>query len=103
MQNILDDLDAAIESFTVPLRMGDGFDEENFQKLYAILRTCAETWADSDSIPKRAAVELFGLSSSIEACGYLYEGDAARRAKDAASTIYALTLEILADKQNQAF
>jgi len=98
--SILNELDAAIEAFTVPLRMGDGFDESKFQELCSVMRECNELWTDLDYIPKRAAVELFGLSFAIEACSYLYDEDTAKRVKYAASKVSNLTLSIVSDSRN---
>lgn len=99
VEKIINDLEAASEAFTVPLRFGEGFSESKFQELCAVLRECARVWADSDSIPKPVALELVDLWPAVQACHDLYEGAEADKVIKAADTIADLTRDIVIPKR----
>src|SRR4051812_30532744 len=92
------DLLRASEAFSVPLRLGDGLNEERFHELCDALRACAKEWASEPVIPKAAANVLVDLFPAIESCSHLpfYRGDDAQRIRDAALTISDLVRECVA-------
>lgn len=89
---------AASEAFDVPLRLGEGFDEQRFAHLCQALRACAQEWAEAEVIPKVAANVLVDLFPAIESCSYLpfYHGEEAQRIRDAAQTLGDLVRECVA-------
>jgi uncharacterized protein (UPF0548 family) len=87
----LGNLSDSAEAFSTKLRLGEGFDERQFEALCDALRACAELWATRDNIPKSAVILLVDLWPSIQACSYLYSGQEADRIMKAADSIADLT------------
>ncbi|MCY3020014.1 MAG: hypothetical protein NTW87_13425 [Planctomycetota bacterium] len=59
------ELCAIIEGFLTSLRMGDGMQEENVEKLCSALRHVAELYRASPMVPKRLAFYLVELDSQM--------------------------------------
>jgi hypothetical protein len=70
---IVNELLAAAEALTVPLRMGRGLDEEALARVEDALERAAIAWRGDPMIPKRAASVLVELASSVETSSYLYD------------------------------
>lgn len=71
----------ASELSLIPLRMMQGFDEENFLALCEALKNCAKAWSELDHIPKLGVNILIDLYPAALSCSYLYsekEGDRMR-------------------------
>ena len=95
MQPMVQELDAAVEAFLVPLRRGDGFGESQFRDLCSVLHKCAVVWAESESIPKHAANIFIDLQRAIENCSYAYGNEEGSRIQGAAFEVAKLLREIL--------
>jgi hypothetical protein len=72
---VIDRLSVASSAFYVPLRMGEGFRQEDFEELCEALRDFGAVWGNLDEVPKKVAIILVDLPSAIEACSYAYEGE----------------------------
>lgn len=81
--DVVSRLEEAADRFVVPLRMNEGFDEQALLRLHEEIDRCGTVWRGATQVPKRAALILAELAPSIEACAYLYEGDARRRIQEA--------------------
>ncbi len=95
---------SAAEAFLVPLRLGEGLQEQRLNDLCGVLRACAHEWACAAAIPKAAANVLVDLFPAIEACSYLasYDGDEAQRIRNAAQTIGDLVHACVATTDHSA-
>lgn len=72
---LLEDLVSTYEKFSVPLRMMDGLDEEQFNKFCELLSLCAASWKEADSIPKIAADIFIDAYPAMTAYSHLYDED----------------------------
>src|SRR5207302_666062 len=86
------------EVFNVPLRLGEGFNEQHFNDLCTVLRFCAREWAQEPAIPKVAVNVLVDLFPAIESCSHLafYQGAESQHIRDAALMISDLVRECVA-------
>lgn len=83
----VNELLAAAEQFTVPLRMGQGMDDIALGRLRDALRQCEDAWRDRDTVPKVGANVLVDLYLAVDASSYLYEDDYQALVRDAAIEI----------------
>jgi len=83
----VDALLTAVQTFSVPLRMGDGINEVGLAELRKALRSCAEAWQYVDTVPKLAMNVLVDVYPTVEASSYLYEAEYASRIRDLAVEI----------------
>jgi hypothetical protein len=92
----VDELLAAAEGFTVPLRMAQGVNELALERLRTALRGCAVAWEGRDSVPRGAVNVMVDLVPAVEASGGLYSEDYRTRVLDAAIEINDLVRECVA-------
>jgi hypothetical protein len=95
--NICEDLHEASIAFLVPLRMGEGFDEEKYEHLCDLLRRCREEWLDLDHVPKLAVYVMLYLYPLINACVNIYKGAEAKKVFDAAIYVNDLASDTVSD------
>ena len=93
MPSLSDELVDAVMAFLVPLRMADGYSEENFQRMCESVRKFNRSYADSDSIPKVVASVFVELNPAIEGCMSLYNESERKQLLDAAVTVTEIILE----------
>ena len=93
MDDILVRLEDAENAFYLPLRMGEGYNEENFQRLCQAIRNVNKYYAQSDMLPKKCVLLLVGLSSAIEGCKPFYDDAIKQRLLDASIILEELILE----------
>lgn len=84
--------DSAV-AFVTPMRMGEGFNEEHFERFKAALRDFHTRWADSDMLPRSAVVSLIDLPRIVEACAPFYRGAERQRIIDASVELVDVILE----------
>ena len=70
---LLTKLETVYETFSVSLRMGNGFSTELFLELGTLLEQCRKCWEGRDNIPKRAASIFVDAYSSTVSASYLYD------------------------------
>lgn len=73
--DLLTRLENSYEAFSVPLRMGDGFDAKLFSELSEVLGSCRVSWEGRESVPKRAASIFVDAYSSMVSSSYLYSDE----------------------------
>ena len=88
-------LASAIERLAVPLRMGDGVDEQALDDLRRTLSDAAVRWRTEDVVPKRAAALLVELYPALVGTVDLYEGGDAERIRNICEELLELSLECL--------
>lgn len=74
----------AAEAFLVPLRMGEGLDEQALALLETAIDTFANQWRRDSMIPKSAASVLSEIWPSMEAASDLYPDERGDRIRDIA-------------------
>lgn len=67
------------DTFSVKLRMKQGFDQQAYDRLTGALRELKPYWERADSIPRRAVIELVDIVPGMEALAPLYDEDEAQR------------------------
>jgi len=96
MEATVSQLSEAADDFLIPLRLGDGYIDEKFQRLCQAIRAVNARYNASETIPKNCAITLVELFPLIEGCKSLY-GDAVRMKLDMAyATLFDLIGEGLA-------
>jgi hypothetical protein len=93
---------AHVKGFSVPLRMGSGFDEAEYAALCEMLRACAAAWHHEDAIPKLAVTILLDLARSLDAASAVYDGPVANRVQSAAMEVDALVRACVAVDAQEA-
>ena len=91
--DVADNLGIALGDFLVPLRQHQGLDEEKFEALCSILKTCRQEWKDVNAIPKRTVKALVDIYPATMAHASWYEREEKeyRRIKKAAIKLLSLT------------
>ena len=94
-ENVIERLQDAIAAFAVPLRMGEGFQEEAYETLCQELVACAHALCGVSVIPKRCASLLIELDPALNSTisWYLNDQDQLDRITHAIQNIYCLTLD----------
>jgi len=65
-------LSSAMSGFLVPLRMGDGFLSEKFDRVCDAMKALELEWGHKQAIPKAAAMIFIDAQSAMISCSYLY-------------------------------
>lgn len=68
----------------VELRMGNGFDEMEYDKLIKALTVCADKWESRTSIPREVVHTLVGLYDELYNYSLIYRAEVSVRIKEAA-------------------
>ncbi len=100
--DLIDALDEAVVNFLVALRMREGVKEPEFGDLCDVLRTCADAWADSTTIPKLATAMLVDLMHQTVVQGMNYSGDALQSIHRAESIVYELVQRCVSNAPRDA-
>jgi hypothetical protein len=95
--DIGEDLHEAAIAFLVPLRMGEGFDDEKYEHLCDTLRRCREEWLDLEQVPKSAVEVMLYLFPLIEACMNIYKGAESQKVIKAAVYVNDLASDTVSD------
>lgn len=74
----------------VELRIGNGLDEKEYEKLVAALTDCADEWEYRSSVPKKAVYPLVELYTEMVNFSFIYASDKGVRIKKAAEQIRKL-------------
>lgn len=80
--NVLSLLDAA-DAFSGDLRLGNDFNEAQYQALCRALTQCSEAWRELDAIPRGAVNVLVDMHLGIESCFGLHSGQELERIREA--------------------
>lgn len=86
---------AAVEDFTVPLRLGDGIDDAALNELKATIAAVTSTYRSVDAVPKRLAAIFVELYPAVEGTSALYEHDVAQRILAEANELLDLIMSSL--------
>jgi hypothetical protein len=81
---LLKELNVTYNKFIVPLRMGDGFDEESFLHFCHLVSKCANEWKDTNVIPKQAANIFIDAYSAMISITSLYDENIAEKINQSA-------------------
>lgn len=87
MNEDVNNLLEAVNGFLIPLRLGDGYNEDKFQHMCRSIRSFHRIYANADMLPKVSVSIFVDLSPSIEGCISLYKGDEQQKILDAAVTV----------------
>ncbi len=71
-------------------------DEALFDALRTAIIDLGAAWSDPDVLPKSAVNDLVGLYSWIESSSYFYQGDEAKRIRQAARDAEAMVFRYVA-------
>ncbi len=70
---IIDILENSFSDFVVPLRMGEGFNTELFNKFLKSVKVCNEEWHNQKNIPKRLAMLLIDINPAMLSSSHYYD------------------------------
>lgn len=90
-------LEEAANDFIVPLRLGDGFNEESFQSLCEAVRAFNEEWRSEKVLPKAGVLVLIDLPRMVDACHTLYQAEERQRVIDSSMELVDVILEGFAE------
>ena len=93
MCDVLTNLEQADTAFFVPLRMGEGFDQDKFHQLCQALRDVNDYYANSNVLPKQCVLQLLGMTSAIYGCMPLYNAFIGQQLLDASITLEELVID----------
>lgn len=96
MSGEVDALVSAWESFSVPLRMRDGFDAGALDGVLSALNACAEAWRDSETIPRLGANVLVDMVPTMQALAGSYDEPTASRIIEASYAVQELVWKCVA-------
>lgn len=85
-KELIDAFERSEINLLVDLRMRNGFDEKEYEKLVKALTDCAETWESRSSIPQEVVHILVGLYDELYNFSLIYGGEESVRIKKAAET-----------------
>nr|WP_062331983.1 hypothetical protein [Herbidospora sakaeratensis] len=78
------ELQEAADEFIGALRLAHGMDETAFARLADAITGFGAAWEAEEHLPKSAVNALVGLFSWIDSASHLYEGEEAKRIRQAA-------------------
>lgn len=83
-KELIDALEQSEANLLVELRMGNGFDEKEYEKVVKALTVCADEWENRSSIPVDVLHILVGLFDELYNFSLVYGGEVSARIRNAA-------------------
>ncbi|MFS0824770.1 hypothetical protein [Bacillus sp. 1P02SD] len=97
-KEIIDVFEQAEINLLVELRMGNGFQEKEYEKLVKALTVCADEWESRASIPGEVVHTLVGLYDELYNFSFIYGDEESVRIKKAAENTKKLIQRCTKDK-----
>ncbi|MCH1624423.1 hypothetical protein [Fredinandcohnia quinoae] len=97
-KKLIEDLERAEINLLVELRMRNGFDENEYEKLIKALTGCADEWENRPSIPGEIVHTLIGLYDELYNFSLIYGNEESVRIKNAADYTKKLIQRCMKEK-----
>lgn len=89
-------LEVASGDFIVALRSNDGFREDLYGRLVAVLQECARAWQGADCIPRLAVNVLVDIVPAVQGSAEAYPEPVRQQIYDSSFTLVDLIQECVA-------
>lgn len=94
-----DELTESLDALTLPIRSNEGLDEEALEKVFSVLRQCAQEWDGSSLIPREALAELVDVYAALDGLSEAYPEPARSSIGRAARELQGLALSAVKKQQ----